>query len=352
MNCNTTHYRANSSSVPGDPTSLKKTLALVGAFLLTVVVVMGASHAIVNGTIGDSRVVQGIAGFLAIVVLGSGSSILVVRITDAHVARLPSSAVLVSFNRHKVHRWIWRLMVFVLINAAAALTLPPYWQWLPIGLGGFMFLLCSPMLSVGYMMARRNDRAMSAVVADPWVHWQYTPEKWVQWAENQRDWEEAQEKQWNWKGISLFVLFCAGVFALGAAFTGESLRENLFIVTGLTCFMILLALLAYWFKRTNFDRRYRRLLHAAPEAWFGEEGLFCNGAFTPWVLSGRYLLEAKAASDFPARVTLVFQSFNGTASVLVTQRVPIPDDHVSDLPILQRRLKAHCPTASVHLLPS
>jgi hypothetical protein len=331
--------------------SLRTTLRLVGAFLLTVVVVIVVSRAIVNGTISHSPVVQGIAGFLAIVMLGCGSSIFVVRITDSHVARLPSSAVLVSFNRHKVYRWIWRLVVFVLINAAAALALPTSWRWLPLGLGGFMVLLCGPMLSVGYKMARRNDRSMSAVIADPWTHWQYTPEKWAQWAENQRDWEEAQEKQWSWKGVSLFVLFCAGLFALGALFTGEGLRENVFIVTGLTGFMILLVLLAYWFKCTNFDRRYRRLLEAAPEAWFGDEGLFCNGEFTPWILSGRYLLEAKVATDSPARVTLVFQSFNRTSSVLVTQRVPIQDDHVADLPVLQRRLKAHCPTASVHLIP-
>jgi hypothetical protein len=49
---------------------------------------------------------------------------------------------------------------------------------------------------------------------------------------------------------------------------------------------------------------------------------------------------------------LVFQSFNGSSSVLVTQRIPIPDDHVSDLRVLQGKIDARCPTASVHLLAS
>jgi hypothetical protein len=329
--------------------SLKTTLKLVGAFLLIFVVVMGATQAIVNGTTSHSPVVQGIAGFLAVIVLGSGASILVVRITDSHVAQLAPSAKMVSFNRAKIRRWIWRLAVFLLINAAAAIALPASLKWLPIALGGFVLLLCGPMLSIAYMMARRNDRAMSAVIANPWIHWQYGPEEWAKWAKNQREWEESQEGPWNWKGVSLFILFCTGLFALGALFTGEGIHENLTIVSGLTGFVILLILVAYWFKRTNFDRRYRRRLTAEPEVWFGDEGLFCNGTFMPWILSGRYLLKANAVNSPIPCMTLIFQSFNGSSSVFVTQRIAIPDRHASDLPLLQQKLKAHCPTASIHL---
>lgn len=332
--------------------SLKTTLKLAGGFLLIAAVVAGASLAIVSGPLSRSPVVEGIAGFLAILVLGSSASIFIVRITDAHVAQLPPSAKLVSFNRHKVYRWIWRLVVFLLINTVAALLLPSRWIWLPIGLGGFLLLLCGPTLSILFMMARRNDRGMSAVIANPWVHWQYSPVNWAQWAKNQQEWEEAQEGPWSWKTMMRFVFLCAGLFVLGAGISGGGLRGNLILVSGLTGFVVLLVLVTYWFKRTNFDRRYRRLLAAAPEAWFGDEGLFCNGAFMPWILSGKYLLKATAATDLPARVMLVFQSFNGSSSVLVTQRIPIPDGHFHDLQVLQQRLNARCPTASVHLIPS
>jgi hypothetical protein len=208
------------------------------------------------------------------------------------------------------------------------------------------------MLSIAYMMARRNDRGMTAVIANPWAHWQYTPEKWAQWAESQRAWEEAQEGPWSWKGASLFVLLCVGLFALGTLLTGASLRENVIIVGGLSASLILLTLVAYWFKNTNFDRRYRRLLAAQPETWFGDEGLFCNGAYTPWILSGRYLLKATAAInpvDAPPHLTLIFESFNGSSSTQITQPVLVPDGHITDLPMLQQKLKVHCPTASVHL---
>jgi hypothetical protein len=330
--------------------SIKTTLKLGGGFLLIVAVVAGTAYAIVNSSLSGSPVAEVIASLAAVIVLGSGASIFIVRITDAHVAALPPSARLVSFNRHKVYRWIWRLVVFLLINAAASLVLPSDWKWLPEGLAGFVLLLCGPMLSIGYMMARRNDRGMSAVIANPWADWQYTPEKWAQWAANQREWEIAQEGPWSWKGVSMFVLLCVGLFALGALFTGASLQENEIIVGGLSGFVILLVAAAYWFKRTNFDRRYRRLLAAAPEAWFGDEGLFCNGAYMPWILSGRYLLKATAVMDQPPRLMLIFESFNGSSSTQITQRIPIPDGHIVDLPMLQQKLNAHCPTASVHLI--
>jgi hypothetical protein len=330
--------------------SLKTTLKLVGAFFLIFAVVMGTSQAIANSVVSRSPVVGVTVGFLAIMVLACGASIFVVRITDSHVAQLSPSAKLVTFNRHKVYRWIWRLVVFLVINTAASLVLPAPWNGLPIGLGGFVLLLCGPMLSIFYMMAGRNDRGMSAVVANPWAHWQFAPEKWAQWAKNQREWEEAQEGPWSWKGVLLLVLLCSGLFVLGALFSGEGLKENVIIVSGLTGFVILLVIVAYGFKRTNFDRRYRRLLAASPETWLGDEGLFCNGAYTPWILSGKYLLKATSASDPPARMTLVFQSFNGSSSMLVTQRIPIPEGHFSDLPMLQQKLKDHCPTASVHLV--
>ena len=330
--------------------SFKTTLKLAGCFILIVAVGGAALFAIATGLVNRSPVVLGIAVFLAIIVLSCRSSILVVRITDAHVAQLPASVKLVSINRHKVRRSIWRLAILLLIATAAVLVLPADWRWLPAAVGGFAVLVCGPTLSIAYMMARRNDRGMSAVIANPWVHWQYSPDEWAQWAKNQKQYEEAREGPWSWKRALLFVLLCVGLFAVGSLLTGESVRENLMIVSGLACVVILLVLVAYWLKRTGFDRRFRRLLAASPETWFGDEGVFCNGEYTPWILSGRYLLKATAALDQPARMTMVFQSFNGTSSTEIIQRALIPDGHIADLLTLQRKLNSSCPTASIHLI--
>ena len=329
--------------------SIKTTLKLVGGILLIVAVIAGSIIAITDSSLSRSPVAEVIASLVAVIAVGCGASVFIVRITDSHVAALPPTARLVSFNRHKIYRWIWLLVAFLLINAVAALVLPTSWQWLPVGLGGFVLVACGPTLSIAYMMARRNDRGMSAVIANPWVHWQYAQEKWAQWADNQREWEIAREGPWSWKGVSVFVLVCVGLFALGTLFTGASLEENMIILGALSGSVILLVPVAYWFKRTNFDRRYRRLLAAAPESWFGEEGVFCNGTYMPWILSGKYLLKATAAMDQPARLILIFESFNGSSSTQITQRIPIPDGHITELPMLQQKLSGHCPTASVHL---
>ncbi|HKN22363.1 MAG TPA: hypothetical protein VJX73_13150 [Terracidiphilus sp.] len=329
--------------------SLKTTFKLAGAILLIIATVAGTTYAIMNSALSRSPLVEIIAALAALLALTCASSIFIVRITDKHVAQLPPSARLVSFNRHKVSRWIWRLVVFLLINTAACLMLPSDWKWLPMALGGSVLFLCGPTLCITYMMARRNDRGMTAVMANPWAHWQYTPEKWAQWAESQRAWEEAKEGPWSWKSASLFVLLCAGLFALGTLLTGGSIEENVIIWSGLTGFLILLTLGAHWFKGTNFDRRYRRLLAAQPETWLGNEGLFSNGKYTPWILSGRYLLKATASIDPPPHLTLIFESFNGSSSTQIIQRVLIPDGYITELPALQQKLKSHCPTASVHL---
>jgi hypothetical protein len=328
--------------------SRETTLKLIGAFLLIAAVLAG-SIAIVNGVSWHTPLAQGIAAFVVIVVIGCGSSILVVSITDAGIPRLPVSARRVAFNRHRFYRWTWRLLIFLFINAVAALALPSSWKLLPVGLAGFAVLFCGPMLSIAWMMALRNDRGMSAMMANPWAHWQYSPEQWSQWANYELAWEAAQEKSWSWKAAWWFVLLCAGLFSLGGLFDGAPGKENLIIVGGLTGFVILLVLGLFLATRSSGARRLHRLLAAPHEAWFGDDGFFCNGEYLPWVLSGRYLLKATAAIDSPARLTLVFQSFTGSSSVLITQRIPIPEAHICDLPALEQKLKARCPTASVHL---
>jgi hypothetical protein len=164
--------------------SIKTTLKLVGGILLIVAVIAGSIIAITDSSLSRSPVAEVIASLVAVIAVGCGASVFIVRITDSHVAALPPTARLVSFNRHKIYRWIWLLVAFLLINAVAALVLPTSWQWLPVGLGGFVLVACGPTLSIAYMMARRNDRGMSAVIANPWVHWQYAQEKWAQWADN------------------------------------------------------------------------------------------------------------------------------------------------------------------------
>jgi hypothetical protein len=330
--------------------SLKSTFKLAGAFLLIVAVVVSASMAIFSGPLSHSPIAQAILGLAAFLVISIGASVTLVRITDRHVAQLPPSVQLVTIHRQRIYRWIWRLVVYLLINAAAALVIPSFWKWLPMFLGGFVLMVCGPMLGLALMMARRNDRGVTAIVASPWVHWQYKPEQWKSWAKNQLEWERTKESPWSWRKMLIFILFCGGLFGLGLLFNGGITQENLIIFCGLLGFIVLLVLILYWMNCTHFDRRNRRLLAAPPEAYFGDEGLFCNGEYMQWILSGRYLLAATLASGPPACVVLVFESFNGSTSIKVTKRILIPEDRAPDLPLLQQKLEMSCPTARVRLV--
>jgi hypothetical protein len=334
--------------------SVKITLKIVGVFLLIVAAVVGVSMAIFNGPWSHSFAAQAILAGVVIIAIATAATGLIIHITDAHVAQVPPSVQLVAIHRRKVQRWFWRTVVYELINAGAALVLPYAWNWLPLFLGGFVLLLCGPMLLGFYMRARRLDLGMSVVVAGPWAHWQFTTAQWESWAKNQLAWEQSkiQPMVWkrDWRKLLKAVLYMTLIFVLAALLSPGSAREKAAVTAGLLVFVALIGSCANWFNRNNCQRNYRRLLAAPPEAYFGDEGLFCNGEYSPWILSGSYLLEATATSDPPAHLVLIFQSFNGSASVSVAKRIPIPEGRWPDVELLQRKLQACCPKAFVHML--
>jgi hypothetical protein len=334
--------------------SHKVTWQLGGVLLLIAAAMAGLGLAMVSGPIGRSPAAQAVLMVVAVVGIGTGATGIIIRLTDSHVAQLPPSVRLISTHRHKVQRWIWRILVYELVCAAAALVLRGSWIWLPLSLGGFVLLACGPTLLALYMRARRLDLGMSQVVADPWVHWQYTPPQWQSWAQNQLAWERSKIVKINWrkewrKTLKFSVLMLS-VF-LGCAWImvdGSALEKITGSAIGMVVTLIAIAGVS-WIGRGACERRYRRLLAAPPEAYLGDEGLFCNGEYAPWILSGGYLVEASAPRDAPARLVMVFRTFNGSSSTLVARRIPIPEGQAPDLEALQQKLRGRCPKASVHL---
>ncbi len=331
----------------------RKALKLVGIFLLIVAVILGVSMGIFNGPLSHSPVTLAISGILTIVVVGTGASGILIRITDSHIVQLPPSVRLVTSHRRKVYRWMWGIVVYLLINAVAALLVPSSWRWLPLALGGLMLLGCGPALIAFYMRARRFDLGLSAVTAAPWVHWQYTPAQWASWAKNQLAWELSQLQPIVWNRRDGLVVLIIALISGGCIWFIIDASTWAKIIMFAACWSLVLALLSMvtWFNRSNCERRYRRLLTAPAEAYFGAEGVFCNVEYSPWVLSGAFLLEATALRGPPARVVLIFQTFNGSSSTRVARRILIPEDRESDLGLLQQKLRVSCPTAIVRLFP-
>jgi hypothetical protein len=200
------------------------------------------------------------------------------------------------------------------------------------------------------LKARRFDRGMASLLAGPWVHWRYTPEQWQSWAAIQRSWERARTPvfRWNrdWSKLMAPILILAAIpWLLG---DGGLLQE---ITIFLACLLVLLlsATLLTWAVRREPERRYRRMLTARREAYMGIDGLYCGGEYSPWILSGSYLVEAAAVHDPPARLVLTFDCFAGSGTAHVARVIPIPDGCESDLDALQQQLRVYCPKAAIHL---
>ena len=327
--------------------SVKITLELIGVSLSIVALFLGIARLELPPN------VLLVLLLAMVVVVGTGATALIVRITDSHVARLPASLRVITTHRQKVHRWMFRLFIFLFVCAAAGFVLPGSWRMLPWGVGGFILLGCGPVLAACKMRATRLDRGMSQVLALPWVHWQFTPAQWQGWARNQLEWERSQLPPFSWKKDGAAYLKKGAM--LGLIFVACSLlevpggfAEKLWVSAAFTVGFMLLLLWIEWFNRRYCYRRYRRLLAAPPEVYFGDEGFFAGGQYSQWIFSGNYLTAAKLLSDPPALV-LVFQRFDGSSSVQVAQRIPIPEGRASDLDILQQKLRVACPKASVHL---
>ena len=97
------------------------------------------------------------------------------------------------------------------------------------------------------------------------------------------------------------------------------------------------------------------LLKTAPEVYFGQEGLYCDGIFTPWLSSGVYLLAASLDDRAPRSLLLRFEKIvpgaTGSQPTTADFSIPLPqgDNPSGDLARLQQELSARCPTAIVNL---
>jgi hypothetical protein len=103
-------------------------------------------------------------------------------------------------------------------------------------------------------------------------------------------------------------------------------------------------------EKNNGARTDAKLKAAAPEVYFGEEGLFADGVFLPWVSAGVYLVTAAPGQGEPAHLDFKFMKIEaGSNSAIVTQAVLLPAGADADVARLQQELTAKCSTAVVNL---
>jgi hypothetical protein len=162
------------------------------------------------------------------------------------------------------------------------------------------------------------------------VHWQYPAEEWNPWVEVQAARVKATPAKFNikrdWRKFALpFSIIAVGVFIF---IPGSWLAKTLYILVCIGLISALVAVGAREGKRAP-QKLQAALLKASPEAYFGRDGLFCNGVYTTWVGLSVYLTSASVDQNPPRSLCFHFEKYvpnpyGGSPTMPINQVVPIP----------------------------
>lgn len=329
--------------------SAKIAIEVVAGVAVTIAAIVGAAYVMPDPNNGASQTLA-IGSYLGfIVLLTSGLIAFIIHVSAGRVPTPPPSAPNIRVHRDKLTPWIVGGIGLLIVLAVAVAFLPGDLKLLPITFGGLLLLLAAALLVPLYMNARRMDRGVAVLMADPWAHWRYRPEHWRAWVADRRAVAEAAVRQTdvrrNWRGL----LWMVGGLAVAALIIGEGgLLARLWLFLGCTAFMVVVLALIYWGSQGNPARVARRLLAAPAEAWLGPAGALIGRDYSPWGLGGCYLAAAGLRRE-PSGVCIVLRFIvsDGTGSRVVEQHVPLPDDATPDLAALQAKLSGACPKAAV-----
>ena len=296
----------------------------------------------------------------AVVVFGALSLIFIIRAVSTPpeaklVMALPPSAKLVHVHRRKVYKWAKFSAILLAVCAILAMVIPGDAKYAPLTVGGMALLLGVVLLPVGYVTPRDFDRSLTALEIDPWVHWQYAPAEWKQWANVQVERMKATPPTFllkrDWRKLAWpCALIAAGVLVFSP---GSWLEKMLYIlfVCGL---LFAIAEESTRDYRRAPERLRTTLLKAAPEVYFGHDGVFCDGAYTTWLSLNVYLTSASIDERQPRSLVFHFDNvvsnpYGGNPVIPIQQNVLIPSGAGSDIARLQQELSARCPKARIML---
>ena len=327
--------------------------------LLAVAAVIGIIVAAVNLTINRSAAVMG-GTTAAVVVFGALSLIFIIQAVSTPkqaklAVGLPPTAKLVHIHRKKVHKWAKFLAILLIFFGFLAIVIPGNARYVVLGLGGIALLLNVILLPVMYVTARNFDRSLTAVECNPWVHWEYLPEQWKQWTDVQIERTKALPPPFLLKRDGLKLAWTLAFIASGVSiFTPGSWLEKTLYVLSICGAIFAIAVWSIRVNRRAPDARRSTLLKAAPEVYFGRDGVFCDGVYTTWLGLSVYLLSASIDERQPRSLLFCFEKsvpspYTGNQVVPINQSVLIPPGAESDIARLQRELTTRCPKARIVL---
>lgn len=271
----------------------------------------------------------------------------------------PPSATVVHIHRHNVYIALKFLALLLAICGILAMMAGDT-RWIGWATGGAALLLAFFGLLPLYFKARNLDLSLTALMCDPWFHWQYPPEQWKQWADAQEERTMATlPKISRQREVFADVLiFCVIAVITFIFYPGSSPLVRTLSALGLGG-----TTAAYFVWKARHDRgapeKVRRtLLKETPEVYIGRDGLFSDGDFTTWLSMSIYLTSALIDEGPPRSLIFRFTKFVGrnpyslnfsSGYATVDRRVLIPPRAESDIARLQQELATRCPKAQIAL---
>ena len=324
--------------------------AIAGAIALIAAVVKlteGRSAAIAFSAIGVVIVVDTLTLIFVIQTLTTPS--------EAKPTSLPHATKLVTTNRVKVYKWARNCAIVVLVCAIPGMLISGDIRYVFLSIAGFTAFLAVILLPVFYWTNRGFDQSLTALELGPWVHWQYTPEQWIAWCNVQAERLSATPPTFAVARHWHRLLWTFGAIAVGVYVfcPGGWLWKTVYIV-GVCGAIMVVAVLGGRGGAHGADKLRAKLLLADPEAFFGRDGIFCDGVFTPWLNVSTYLVSATIDERQPRSVLFNFERsvpnpYGPTQTISIHQAVLIPTGRESDLGRLQQELTVRCPGAQISL---
>jgi hypothetical protein len=269
-------------------------------------------------------------------------------------AALPPGTKLVTVNRRKIIPWLKALAWILIAMGIVALFLSPNGREI---IGIFAAILAgfsAFMAMAAYLGGHRLDRALTAVLANPWVHWTYSRPQWEAWTEQQVSRMSASQKKMS-RGavvkaavIMFLLLGVPSMFAFSSTTVRFSILGGAFVLVAAGT---VLAVISQGRAPANYRKK---LLTSPPEVFFAPDGLFVDSEYSAWLNSDIYLLAASIEQTNPPCVSMQFERVrpgaNGIDITQVEKRVMIPAGADADLAKLQKNLSATCRKAKVSLV--
>jgi len=336
--------------------TLGRTLRFLVITGCAVAVLVGAILAVVHVTDGMSDTTVGVA--LGITIL-LGTMFFVWAIVTASTPRvgsIPPGTKLVDMHRARVVPWFKRLLIALVLGALLVAVSRGDTRDVVLIFGGLIAYLAIIMLFTFFIAAQGMDRSLTSIEAEPWIHWSYAPEAWAAWCDVLVSRTAAKPRSWIWSRDWKKFAVIMSIIAVAMVVLYSQVMPLPWTLSYVAFVAILMGAIIEGGNRIDGGAaaRLRRLIQNAPhETYAGAAGIFCDGAYVPWLTPSTYLISATIDERAPRCIDLEFEQIvaGAPAPRQFTQSVLIPPDAEDDIRMLQMQLAARCPSATVALEP-